>query len=96
MRFKEWLINEQEGDDGSGEEGVTWDLLYPTKASDYVNAVKNPRSHYFLQWRWNRGEELGRPLYNINNKNFRKEVTFQLNLPKCQVPLSVGNIKTTE
>lgn len=72
MRFKEWLINEQEGDDGDGEEGVTWDLLYPTKASDYVNAVKNPRSHYFLQWRWNRGEELGRPLYNIDNKEFQK------------------------
>jgi len=73
MEFKEWLLNEegnhgQEGFVGGGESdnGCAWDLIYPTEAGDYPIDVATPKYFWWMQWRWKRGEQIGRPLYNID------------------------------
>ncbi len=71
MEFKQWLA-ESEGSgqesfaDRASDNGNGWDLIYPSSAGDYVYDVKNPKYFWWLQWRWQRGEELGRKLYNID------------------------------
>jgi hypothetical protein len=70
MRFKLFL---EDGYDGPS--GIAWDLLYPSKAGDYMDAVNSPQEHHFLQWKWNRGldRRIGRrPLYNIDNQEFQQ------------------------
>ena len=69
MKFRDWLINEEFGDGG-----VSWDLLYPTTAGDYMNVNADPREHFGLQWKWNRGTDpdIGRVLHNIDNEAFQK------------------------
>lgn len=73
MNFKQWLLESE----GSGQEGFAdrdndngcgWDLIYPTTAGDYVYDIDNPKWFWWLQWRWKRGEEIGRPLYNIDKE----------------------------
>ena len=67
--FKDWLLNE----DGFGDSGGnSWDLLYPTRAGDYTRISSSPLDHFFLQWKWRRGEELGRVLHNIDNDEFQE------------------------
>lgn len=80
MNFREWLIESE----GSGQEGFAdrakdngcgWDLIYPTTAGDYVYDVKNPKFFWWLQWRWQRGEEMGRKLYNIDRDIYQWKFT---------------------
>lgn len=63
MRFKEWLLSEAVDDDS------WWDLIYPSKAGDYPR--DKPREHWYFQWKLKRGEEIGRPVYNIDNPEFQ-------------------------
>lgn len=67
--FKEWLLNEDGFADAGGN---SWDVLYPTYADDYPHVSAAPLDHFFLQRRWNRGEDLGRVLHNIDNDEFQK------------------------
>jgi hypothetical protein len=90
MRFKDWLITEDDGFDGPG--GTSWDILYPSIAGDYSDAVKGPREHLFLQWKWNRGldKDVGRrPLYNIDNKEFQQRKYTTIESP-CAPDTSEG------
>jgi len=68
-KFKEWIMNE---DGFAGAGGNSWDVIYPTYADDYPQVSATPRSHFFLQFRWDRGLELGRSLINIDNEEFQK------------------------
>ena len=85
MKFKEWLlITEDDSDGGSGggdagTAGTSWDLLYPTRAGDYPYDVRTPKHHFWLQYRWSRGKQLGRVLHNIDDKEFanRKYATIE-------------------
>jgi hypothetical protein len=76
MEFKQWL-SESEGSgqeafaDRDDDNGNGWDLVYPTSAGDYVYDVKNPKFFWWLQWRWQRGEEMGRKLHNIDRDIFK-------------------------
>tara|TARA_Y100000034_G_scaffold78539_1_gene94391 strand:+ start:2336 stop:2812 length:477 start_codon:yes stop_codon:yes gene_type:complete len=71
MKFKQWLL-ESEGSGSEGfadrddDSGCDWDLIYPTTAGDYVYDIDNPKWFWWLQWRWKRGEEIGRELHNID------------------------------
>ena len=69
MKFRDWLLNEHFGDGGS-----SWDLLYPTTGGDYADVNNNPLSHFWLQWKWDRGTDpdIGRTLHNIDNDDFQK------------------------
>lgn len=69
MKFRDWIINEE-----FGEGGASWDLLYPTTAGDYMNVNNDPREHFYLQWKWDRGTDpnIGRVLHNIDNESFQK------------------------
>lgn len=69
MQFRDWLLNEDFGDGGT-----SWDLLYPTTGGDYADVNNDPLSHFWLQWKWDRGTdpEIGRTLYNIDNDEFQK------------------------
>jgi hypothetical protein len=69
MKFKNWLLNEDGFADAGGN---SWDVLYPTYADDYPNVSKHPLKHMWLQFRWDRGLELGRKLINIDNDEFQK------------------------
>jgi len=69
MKFKQWLLNEDGFADAGGN---SWDLLYPTRACDYNDVVRAPLDHFWLQFRWDRGLELGRKLINIDNAEFQK------------------------
>jgi hypothetical protein len=69
MKFKNWLLNE---DGFAGAGGNSWDVLYPTYADDYPHVAGAPLDHMWLQFRWDRGMELGRRLINIDNKEFQK------------------------
>ena len=71
MRFREWLITEDEGDGGE-HDGSHWDLIIPTRADEFPGDSINPRRVKFFQWKLKRGEEIGRPLHNIDNKEFQK------------------------
>lgn len=69
MKFKQWLLNEDGFADAGGN---SWDLIYPTRAGDYSDVVRAPLDHFWLQFRWDRGLELGRKLININNQEFQR------------------------
>lgn len=81
MNFREWLaINEEENRVWPGSEkygananNIDWDLVYPTTAGDYVGAVSNPKKFWWMQWEWERGAEIGRPLDNIDRGVLRRQ-----------------------
>lgn len=68
MKFKKWLYNEDSGMDGPG--GEYWDLIYPSTTGNYGRDSSNPKYHWWLQWRLDRGLEIGRPVHNIDVKDF--------------------------
>lgn len=69
MQFKEWLYNEEDaGMDGPG--GNYWDLVYPSNTGDYGSDSGDTKYHWWMQWRLERGLEIGRPVYNVDVKDF--------------------------
>jgi len=87
MTFRDWLISESSGNGhkgvGGGNKhhtnatggtfgGPFWDLLYPSSPADYQWASTIPVEHFWLQWRLQRGLELGRTLHNVDNAEFQK------------------------
>jgi len=78
VEFKNWLLNE---DGFAGDGGNSWDLLYPTYADDYPYASQVPLDHFWLQWRWERGEQLGRILHNIDNDEFQRRGYVSVSSP---------------
>jgi hypothetical protein len=72
MNFRQWLINEESNSGqedisaGGGDKGWDWDLVYPSQADDYPVDISTPKYFWWLQWRWKRGQEIGRPLSNID------------------------------
>lgn len=76
MNFREWLtLNEEENRVWPGSEkykantnNIDWDLVYPTTAGDYVKSVNKPKEFWWMQWEWERGSEIGRPLDNIDRE----------------------------
>jgi len=67
MGFRDWLLNE---DGFAGAGGNSWDVIYPTYADDYAHVSAAPLNHFWLQFRWGRGAELGREFHNIDDKEF--------------------------
>ena len=96
MTFKDWLISERVAETGhagaGGPEaaskytggtfgGSMWDLLYPTSPADYQWASAYPLEHFWLKWKFKRGEEIGRPLHNVDNKEFQQRFFTTLESP---------------
>jgi hypothetical protein len=72
MDFRNWLLSEEGNagqediSGGGGDTGWDWDVIYPSEAGDYPIDVSTPKYFWWLQWRWKRGQKIGRPLLNID------------------------------
>jgi hypothetical protein len=79
MEFKSWLYNESGVNDPGGK---YWDLIYPSEL-DYGNNSSNTKHHWWLQWRIDRGLEIGRPTHNIDTQKLinRKYTAVSSNAP---------------
>jgi len=64
-KFKDWLITEDDTDDGSN-----WfygNSLYPTDADDWQYDISNPQNYLFLQSRWKKErDEWGRKFHGLD------------------------------
>tara|TARA_Y100000034_G_C6910429_1_gene424511 strand:- start:24379 stop:24909 length:531 start_codon:yes stop_codon:yes gene_type:complete len=70
MKFKEWLFNEDDAGSIDGPGGEYWDLVYHSTPGHYGRASLKPKHHWWMQWRIERGLEIGRPVYNIDAEDF--------------------------
>jgi len=66
MQFKKWLLLNEAGFEGGGEEWFFGNLLLPSDAFDWQYAHPFPSDFFLMKKRWKKDREHGRKFINID------------------------------